>query len=90
MNHALEKQGLHVIETDLGEYIVQLRGEAPSHIITPAVHLRRQDVGKLFEEKLGLPYTEDINVYDQCRPAYTTPGIFGGGNWYLGGQLWGG
>ena len=62
LNHALESQGLRVIETDLGEYIVQLRGEAPSHIITPAVHLRRQDVGKLFEEKLGLPYTEDIGI----------------------------
>jgi L-lactate dehydrogenase complex protein LldF len=62
LNHALENHGLRVIETDLGEYIVQLRGEAPSHIITPAVHLRRQDVGKLFEEKLGLPYTEDIGI----------------------------
>lgn len=62
LNHALEKRGLEVIETDLGEYIVQLRGEPPSHIITPAVHLRRQDVGRLFQEKLGLPYTEDISI----------------------------
>ncbi len=60
LNHALEKHGMQAVETDLGEYIVQLRGEHPSHIITPAVHLRRNDVGKLFEEKLGLPYTEDI------------------------------
>ncbi len=59
-NHALEAAGIGVVETDLGEYIVQLRGERPSHIITPAVHLRRSDVGKLFEEKLGIPYTEDI------------------------------
>ncbi len=62
LNQALEGQGLEVIETDLGEYIVQLRGEPPSHIITPAVHLRRQDVGKLFEEKLGIGYTEDISI----------------------------
>ncbi len=62
LNHALEKHGLQIIETDLGEYIVQLRGEAPSHIITPAVHLLRQDVGRLFQEKLGLPYTEDISI----------------------------
>jgi L-lactate dehydrogenase complex protein LldF len=62
LNHALEKHGLQVIETDLGEYIVQLRGEPPSHIITPAVHLRRQDVGRLFQEKLGIPYTEDISI----------------------------
>jgi L-lactate dehydrogenase complex protein LldF len=62
LNHALEAEGIRVVETDLGEYIVQLRGERPSHIITPAVHLRRGDVGRLFEEKLGLPYTEDIPV----------------------------
>jgi L-lactate dehydrogenase complex protein LldF len=60
LNHALEAAGHKVVETDLGEYIVQLRGEKPSHIITPAVHLRRSDVGRLFAEKLGLPYTEDI------------------------------
>ncbi len=59
-NHALEAEGVRVVETDLGEYIVQLRGERPSHIITPAVHLRRGNVGKLFAEKLGIPYTEDI------------------------------
>ena len=60
LNHALEAAGIQVVETDLGEYIVQLRGERPSHIITPAIHLRRQDVGHLFQEKLGIPYTEDI------------------------------
>jgi L-lactate dehydrogenase complex protein LldF len=59
-NHALEAAGHRVVETDLGEYIVQLRGERPSHIITPAVHLRRHEVGALFQEKLGIPYTEDI------------------------------
>jgi len=60
LNHALEKAGMRVIETDLGEYIVQLRHERPAHIITPAVHLRRKDVGQLFHEKLGIPYTDDI------------------------------
>ncbi len=60
LNHALEQAGIRPVETDLGEYIVQLRGEPPSHIITPAVHLRRQQVGQLFHEKLGVPYTEDI------------------------------
>ena len=68
LNHELEKENpspgsgrrIRVVETDLGEYIVQLRNEKPSHIITPALHLRRQDVGKLFHEKLGIPYTEDI------------------------------
>ena len=60
INHALEAAGLQVVETDLGEYIVQLRGERPAHIITPAVHLRRAQVGQTFHEKLGIPLTEDI------------------------------
>jgi L-lactate dehydrogenase complex protein LldF len=60
LNHALEAAGYRVVETDLGEYIIQLRGERPSHIITPAAHLRRHQVGALFHEKLGVPYTEDI------------------------------
>jgi L-lactate dehydrogenase complex protein LldF len=70
LNHALEAKNIRVVETDLGEYIVQLRGEKPTHIITPAVHLRRQDVGMLFHEKLGIPYTEDISVLtDTARKA---------------------
>lgn len=60
LNRRLEQAGLRVVETDLGEYIVQLRGEPPSHIITPAVHLNRQQVARTFEEKLGVPYTTDI------------------------------
>jgi L-lactate dehydrogenase complex protein LldF len=60
INQALEAQGLRVVETDLGEYIVQLRGERPAHIITPAVHLRREQVGQTFHEKLDVPVTEDI------------------------------
>jgi L-lactate dehydrogenase complex protein LldF len=60
INAALEEAGIEVVETDLGEYIVQIRGERPAHIITPAVHLRRGDVGQTFHEKLGIPYTEDV------------------------------
>ena len=60
LNPALESRGHRVVETDLGEYIVQLRGEKPAHIITPAVHLLRQQVGELFRDRLGLDYTEDI------------------------------
>jgi L-lactate dehydrogenase complex protein LldF len=60
LNQALEAAGVEVVETDLGEYIVQLRNEHPSHIITPAVHLRREDVGETFQKKLGIPYTADI------------------------------
>lgn len=50
-NHALEEKGIESIETDLGEYIVQLRNEPPYHIVTPAMHLSKEDVAKTFEEK---------------------------------------
>ncbi|MEW5725618.1 MAG: lactate utilization protein B, partial [Thermodesulfobacteriota bacterium] len=58
-NPGLEKAGLEVFETDLGEYIVQLLGERPSHIIGPAIHKTKEEVGRLFEEKLGLEYTDN-------------------------------
>lgn len=60
LNIALEGHGMRVVESDLGEYIVQLREEHPAHLVTPAVHLTRQQVGKTFQEKLGVPYTEDV------------------------------
>ena len=50
---ALEKLGIRVYETDLGEFIVQLRNEPPFHIVTPAMHLTRGDIAKLFREKLA-------------------------------------
>lgn len=62
LNHALASNGIRAVETDLGEYIVQLRDEPPAHIITPAVHLNRSQVGRTFNEKLGLPYTEDVST----------------------------
>jgi L-lactate dehydrogenase complex protein LldF len=65
LNHALEDAGVEVVETDLGEYIVQLRGEPPSHIVAPAIHLRREDVGQTFQEKLGMPYTDDVEVMNK-------------------------
>jgi L-lactate dehydrogenase complex protein LldF len=57
LNPALEQAGIEPIETDLGEYIVQLRGEKPSHIITPAIHLSKEDIGKTFSERLNIAYT---------------------------------
>ena len=60
LNQALLSRGIQVVETDLGEYIVQLRGERPSHIIAPAVHLQRDQVGRTFHQKLGTPETSDV------------------------------
>lgn len=59
LNAYLEKNGVKVVETDLGEYIIQIAGETPSHIIVPAIHKSRQQVGKLFCDKLGCNYSED-------------------------------
>ena len=53
LNAAMGKNGIESIETDLGEYIQQLDGEAPYHIVTPAMHKSKEDVAKLFAEKLG-------------------------------------
>jgi L-lactate dehydrogenase complex protein LldF len=54
LNHALEQAGVTVVETDLGEFIVQLSGDRPSHIIAPVLHKTRQEIGRLFEDKLGV------------------------------------
>lgn len=59
LTHALERAGLETIETDLGEYIIQLAEEPPSHITAPALHKSRGEIGQLFSEKLGIDYTDD-------------------------------
>jgi L-lactate dehydrogenase complex protein LldF len=55
LNEALEEAGVEPVETDLGEYIIQLAHEAPSHIIAPAIHKSKEDVTELFVDKLGSP-----------------------------------
>jgi L-lactate dehydrogenase complex protein LldF len=59
LTHALEAAGVEAVETDLGEYIVQLAGEMPSHITAPALHKSREEIGALFAEKLGIAYTSE-------------------------------
>ncbi|MCG6910211.1 MAG: iron-sulfur cluster-binding protein [Deltaproteobacteria bacterium] len=59
LNEALAASGIEAVETDLGEYIIQLAGETPSHIIAPAIHKSKEDVGRLFAEKLRIGYTDD-------------------------------
>ena len=54
LNHALESAGINIVETDLGEYIIQLAGVGPSHIIVPAVHMKKEEVASLFKDKLGI------------------------------------
>ncbi len=58
LNEALEAADIHTIETDLGEYICQIRGEPPYHIVTPVMHLTKSDIARTFQEKLGAPLTD--------------------------------
>jgi L-lactate dehydrogenase complex protein LldF len=62
LNDYLRSEGITAVETDLGEYIIQIAGEGPSHIIVPAIHKDRRQVGKLFAEKLGCEYSDDPTV----------------------------
>jgi L-lactate dehydrogenase complex protein LldF len=60
LNDFLHAHGIEAIETDLGEFIIQLNKEKPSHIIVPAIHKNKSEIAKIFQEKLGTPYTEDV------------------------------
>src|SRR5437016_1070852 len=60
LNAALEAEGIEALETDLGEYIIQLAGETPSHIIAPAIHKTKDQIAQLFVAKLGIAPTDDI------------------------------
>ncbi|HVO51496.1 MAG TPA: LutB/LldF family L-lactate oxidation iron-sulfur protein [Thermoanaerobaculia bacterium] len=63
LNDFLEKNGIESLESDLGEYIIQLDGETPSHIIMPAIHKSRQQIARQFAEKIkGAVYTEDVDA----------------------------
>ncbi|MBM3435473.1 MAG: iron-sulfur cluster-binding protein [Bacteroidetes bacterium] len=55
LNEALEKNEIECLETDLGEYIVQIAGEKPYHIVTPAMHKSKEDIAQLFNEKFNTP-----------------------------------
>jgi L-lactate dehydrogenase complex protein LldF len=60
LNTALERAGMQVVETDLGEYIIQLADETPSHIIAPAIHKTKRQIAELFTAELGMPPTDDV------------------------------
>ncbi|GGH13024.1 LutB/LldF family L-lactate oxidation iron-sulfur protein [Mucilaginibacter phyllosphaerae] len=55
LNEFLEKNHIESIESDLGEYILQLLGQKPYHIVTPAMHLSKEDIARLFNQKFGTP-----------------------------------
>lgn len=70
LNDALESAGIEVVETDLGEYILQLAHEAPSHIVAPVVHKSREEVSDLFHEKHAKP--RKTGIAELCREARET------------------
>ncbi|MDA2934130.1 LutB/LldF family L-lactate oxidation iron-sulfur protein, partial [Acidobacteria bacterium AH-259-D05] len=61
LNELLQRAQIQSIETDLGEYIVQLAGESPSHIIAPALHKSKEEIADLFIEKLGMAPSQDVD-----------------------------
>ena len=68
LNHRLQGIGVEAVETDLGEYIIQLAEETPFHIVAPAIHKSREDVADLFHDKLGAPrYTEITDMAAEAR-----------------------
>ena len=67
LNEALEQAGVSVMETDLGEYILQLAHEAPSHIVAPVVHKNKEEISDLFAEKHHLP--RKTGIAELCREA---------------------
>jgi L-lactate dehydrogenase complex protein LldF len=62
LNAALEAEGLAPVETDLGEWIIQLAHETPSHIVVPAIHKSKRQIAELLSEKVGIPPTDDVAV----------------------------
>ena len=60
LNAALARRHIEPVETDLGEYIVQLAGETPSHIVVPAIHKTKAQIAALFADKLGIAPSDDV------------------------------
>lgn len=89
LNPALEARGIRVYETDLGEFIVQLAGERPSHITAPALHMTKEEIATLFCEKLGIdarPIPEELTEHARLklRPEFLNAGMgISGGNFLI-------
>ena len=80
LNEYFEHKGLEAIETDLGEFIVQMAGQKPYHIVTPCMHMSKADIAKLFHEKLNIPLTDNAEelvavARHILREKYTTADV---------------
>lgn len=89
LNEFLEDNHIEALESDLGEYIVQLLGQKPYHIVTPAMHLSKEDIAKLFNERFGTaidstPEQLTMKARELLREKYTTYDIgISGGNFLI-------
>jgi L-lactate dehydrogenase complex protein LldF len=89
LNEFLEENQIETLESDLGEYIVQLLGQKPYHIVTPAMHLSKEDIAKLFHEKFGTdinstPEQLTLKARELLRERYVTADIgITGGNFLI-------
>ena len=89
LNHALEAAGIRAYETDLGEFIVQLAGQKPSHITAPALHMTKEEIAELFREKLGVdarPVPEELTelARQRLRGEFLDAGMgISGGNFLI-------
>jgi L-lactate dehydrogenase complex protein LldF len=79
LNQELEESRVQVWETDLGEFIVQLAGEPPSHIIAPAIHKSQEEVAELFHEKLGVPLYDTPEKLTQAAREFLREKFFQAG-----------
>ena len=80
LNEALQQNGIATIETDLGEYILQLNHEAPSHIVAPVIHKTKESIQKIFSAEIDMPPTDDAAemvhyVRGQLREEFLSAGM---------------
>ena len=75
LNSVLEANGISVLETDLGEFIIQLANETPSHIVLPVIHKTKDAIRDLFENELGMPHTDQAKDMTQFAREYLRQGF---------------
>jgi len=89
LNHALEDAGIETVETDLGEYIVQIAGDRPSHVIAPVIHMSKDTIRDLFVNKLNMTPTDDAQAMvafarQKLREVFLDAGMgISGGNFII-------
>jgi L-lactate dehydrogenase complex protein LldF len=70
LNHALKAAGIEPLETDLGEFVVQVDNDHPSHLVMPIIHKRAKDIGKIFAEYFKVPYTDEPAALAEMARVY--------------------